>query len=180
MKKMLLFSLIGAVVIFAWQFLSHAMPNFHSAASKYTPHQGEILQKLQELNLEEGMYLLGQPDPSKSKAEQEAEMKLSENKPWAVLNYQAGNSWEMTFRMIRGFITDFFIAMILFWLFLQQKDPSLKNRVFVSIAVGFICFLFVPYTGYIWYREPDIWAYMLDAVVPWAILGLIGSKMAKQ
>jgi hypothetical protein len=180
MKKKILFSLIGAVVIFVWQFLSWAMPNLHSPASRYTPLQGEILQKLQELNLPEGMYMLGQPDPTKSHDEMEKEMKANEHKPWAVINYRTDNSMDMVMPMIRGFIVDIVIAFLLFWLFLQQKDPTLQNRLFLALAVGFLCFLFAPYTNYIWYKEPDIWAHLLDAIVPWSILGLIGHKMAKE
>ncbi|MBK7173689.1 MAG: hypothetical protein IPH84_10760 [Bacteroidales bacterium] len=66
MTRKLLFSLIGAIILFAWLFLSNAMPNFHKAASTYTPKQAELLQKIQESGLEEGMYMLGQPDPSES------------------------------------------------------------------------------------------------------------------
>lgn len=180
MKKMILFSLLGAVVIFAWQFLSWAMPNLHNPASRYTPLQGEILQKLQELNLPEGMYMLGQGDPSKSNEEMEKEWKTFENKPWAVLNYHAENKMDMAMPMIRGFVVDIVIASLLFWLFIQQKSPTLKNRVLLSVAVGFICFFFVPYTNFIWYAEPDIWAHLLDGIVPWVVLGFIGHKMAKE
>ncbi|NTV84748.1 MAG: hypothetical protein HGA23_10680, partial [Bacteroidales bacterium] len=95
MKHKLLFSIIGAIVIFAWQFLSYAMPNFHKSASAYTPAQDSILQLLKSQGLTQGMYLLGQPDPSLSKAEQEASMKALEGRPWAVINYQNSNSMDM-------------------------------------------------------------------------------------
>ena len=178
MKRQLLFSLIGAVVIFVWQFLSFAMPNFHKSAMEYTPLQDEILQKLDEIGLEEGMYIIGMPDPSLSSDEMRAAMKDYEGKPWGVLNYQMNNSTDMVMPMVRGFIICFVIAFLLFWIFLQQKEATLKNRLFISLAVGMIGFFFVPYTGFIWFREPDIWAYLADAIVPWSILGFIGHKMA--
>lgn len=180
MKKKILFSLIGAIIIFIWQFLSHAFPNFHSSATEYTSHQKEILQKFDELGLGEGTYLLGQSDPSKSQQEQEAEMKSCENKPWAVVHYQKKMDMSMTMPMIRSFLVDLVIAYLLFWLFIQQKEPTLRNRLFLSLAVGMIIFFFVPYTSFIWFREPDIFAYLLDGIVPWLVLGLIGHKMAKQ
>ncbi len=85
MKKALLFALIGAVILFAWQFLSFAMPNFHKSSMEYTPLQDEILAAIDNSGLKEGMYML---------------------------------------------------------------------------------------------KEPDIWAYMLDGIVPWALLGLVGHRMA--
>jgi len=178
MKKQLLFSLIGAVIIFVWQFLSFAMPNFHKSAMGYTPAQDEILQKFQELGLKEGMYVLGMPDPSTPREQQQAAMKAYEGKPWAVVNYQLNNSMDMVTPMIRGFLVSFVIAFLLFWIFLQQKEATLKNRLLVALAVGMIGFFFVPYTGFIWFKEPDIWAYFIDAIVPWLVLGFIGHKMA--
>jgi hypothetical protein len=88
MKRHLLFSLIGAVIIFVWQFISFAMPNIHKSAMGYTPLQDEILQKFQELGLEEGMYVLGMPDPTTSMAQQQEAMKAYDGKPWALVNWR--------------------------------------------------------------------------------------------
>lgn len=178
MKHKLLFSLIGAIIIFAWQFLSYAMPNFHKSATTFTPAQDSILQMLEKHGISEGMYLLGQPDPSLSQAEQQAMMETMEDKPWAVINYHKVNSMSMAMPMIRGFLVCFVISFLLFWLFLQQKSPTLMNRLLLSLAVGMIGFFFVPYTNFIWYKAPDIFAHFADAIIPWVILGLIGHKMA--
>jgi len=178
MKRTLLFSLIGAVVLFVWQFLSFAMPNFHKASSQYTSSQGEILEKIQELGLEEGMYVLGKPDPSSSHDEQKAFAESMEGKPWAIINYHEDYPMDMVMPMIRGFLVCFLISFLLFWIFKQQKNPSLQNRLFLALAIGLIGFFFVPYSNFIWYKEPDIFAYFADGIVPWLILGFIGHKMA--
>lgn len=179
MTHKILFSIIGAIVIFAWQFFSYAMPNFHKAASAYTPAQDSILKMLAQQGITEGMYLLGQPDPSLSSEEQQAMMKEMDGKPWAVINFRNSNSMNMAMPMIRGLLVCFVISFLLFWLFLQQKNPTLMNRLYLSLAVGMIGFFFVPYTNFIWYKEPDIFAHFADAIVPWMILGLIGHKMAE-
>jgi hypothetical protein len=178
MKRKLLFSLIGAIVIFAWQFISYAMPNFHKSASAYTPVQDSILQTCEKLGLAEGMYFLGQPDPSLSQAQQQAAMEKLDGRPWAVLNFHEKNTMSMAMNMTRGFLVCFVVSFLLFWLFLQQKDPTLTNRLYLSLAVGIIGFFFVPYTNFIWYKAPDIFAHFADAIVPWLILGFIGHKMA--
>jgi hypothetical protein len=178
MKRKLLFSLTGAIIIFAWQFFSYAMPNFHKSASRYTPAQDSILQMMAQQGLREGMYFLGQPDPSLSQPEQKAAMEKMDGKSWAVVNYHETNKMSMAMNMIRGFLVCFVLSFLLFWLFLQQKDPTLINRLYLSLAVGIIGFFFVPYTNFIWYKAPDIFAHFADAIVPWAILGFVGHKMA--
>ena len=178
MKRKILFTLIGGIIIFAWQFLSFAIPNLHKSASKYTPAQDEILKKFEELNLEEGMYFLGQGDPSMDREAQSAAMEAYIGKPWAVVNYQLSMSGDMVMPMIRGLVVCFMIAFLLFWIYQQQKDPMLINRLLVSLAVGLLGFLFLPYSDFIWYKEPDIYAYLADGIVPWLILGFIGHKKA--
>jgi hypothetical protein len=178
MKKTILFSVLGGIIIFFWQFLSYAMPNFHKSANTYTPLQGEILQKFNELGLKEGMYLLGQADPSASKAEQEKMYESLAGQPWAVINYQSSMSMDMAMPMTRGILVCIAVSFLLFWLFKQQKDPTLVNRMLLSLAVGMISFFVVPYTNFIWYKEPDIFAHLADGIVPWAVLGFLGHKMA--
>lgn len=178
MKRRLLFSLIGAIVIFVWQFFSYAMPNFHKVANSYTPLQDSILKNLDNMGLKPGMYLLGQPDPTLSRQEQSESMESLEGKPWAVINYQASNSMDMAMPMIRGLLVCFVISFLLFWLFQQQKTPTLTNRLLLALAVGIIGFFFTPYTNFIWYKAPDIFAHFADGIVPWLVLGFIGHKMA--
>jgi hypothetical protein len=178
MKKALLFMLIGAIIIFVWEFISFAMPNFHKAGMEYTPLQDEVLAAIEKSGLEEGMYMLGQPDPELTREEYNSAMEKYEGKPWAVLNYQMNNTSAMALNMIRGFIIYLIIAFLFFWIIRQQKDGTLLKRVLLGVAIGFIAFLLIPYTGFIWFKEPDIWAYLLDAVVPWALLGFVGHKLA--
>lgn len=177
MKQKLLFSLIGAIVIFTWQFLSYAMPNFHKSSMAYTPAQDSILKVCQNQGLREGMYYLGMPDPSLNQAQQKAEIEKLKGKPWAIINFHEANSMSMGMNMARGFVICFVISFLLFWIFLQQKNPTLLNRILVSLAVGMIGFFFVPYTGFIWFKAPDIFAHFADAIFPWVILGFIGHKM---
>jgi hypothetical protein len=179
MKNKILFSLFGGVIIFAWMFLSWAMPNLHKSASAYTPLQGEILQKFNDLQLKEGMYMLGQADPAATRDEQIKQYKELDGKSWAVVNYHKTMSSDMVMPMIRGFLVSIVISFLLFWLFLQQKEPTLMNRMYLSLAVGLIGFFFLPYSNFIWYKSPDIFAYFADGIVPWIILGFLGHKMAK-
>lgn len=178
MKKSLLFALIGGIIIFVWQFISFAIPNFHKSRMEYTPAQDEILAAFEKSGLKEGMYMLGQADPELSKEAYEAATANYQGKPWAILNYMSDSTMSMPLNMIRGFIIALIVSLIFFWIIRQQSNPTLMKRVLLGIGIGFMGFLFVPYTNFIWFKEPDIWAYMLDGIVPWAILGFVGHKMA--
>ncbi len=178
MKKTIFFVLIGGVILFAWQFLSFGTPNFHKAASEYTPTQDAILDAIDQAGLKEGMYYLGQADPSLDKEAYDAATEGYNGKPWAVLSYHENMEMSMAMNMIRGLIMMFIVAWIFFWIIKKQQDPTLMKRILAGLAVGFIGFCFIPYSNFIWYKEPDIWAYLLDGTVPWIILGFIGHKMA--
>ena len=179
MKKAILFTIIGATIIFAWNFLSFAFPNFHRPSSAYTAAQEEILEAIEKSGLKEGMYKLGQPGPEFAAGSEYIEAKKAyEAKPFAILNYQMEYTSSNTMSKIRLVIIDLLIALIFFWIIRQQKDGTLLKRVLLGVGIGFIGFLSLPYTGFIWSKEPDIWAYMLDCTVPWALLGIVGHKLA--
>ena len=58
MKKYLLFSLLGGLILFVYQFLSHAAIDLHKDFHQYTDKQDTITSFLQRLNLEEGSYMM--------------------------------------------------------------------------------------------------------------------------
>ena len=72
--------------------------------------------------------------------------------------------------MLRGFFVCILVAGLLH-LLLCKLDGNTKERVLTSRGVGGMGFLFIPYTNSIWFADPDIWAYALDDIVPWALLG---------
>ncbi len=180
MKQKIIFAIVGGLILFIWQFLSYAMPNFHKSGMEYTQHQDAILEYLDGIGLEEGQYFLAQPDPSLSQEEQQEAMEKYAGKPWAVLNYQKEMSMDMVMPLLRGLLVCFITAFILFWLFTQQRDPSMMKRIWVALAVGLMAFFYYPYSTFIWFKDPDIYAYFADGIVPWIFLGIIGHKMDKR
>lgn len=183
MKKKILFALLGGAILFVWQFFSFAFPNFHKDSARYTPLQDTLLAAIARTGLEPGHYLLGRPDPAleSDRQKMEAEFKAKyEGKPWAILQYQHNNTLDMGWNMVRSYIVDCIVALILFLVLGSLRPESLETRVGVAVAVGFMGFLFGPYTGYIWYKEPDVWAYMADGIIPWAFLGGLAHFLLKK
>jgi hypothetical protein len=60
---------------------------------------------------------------------------------------------------------------------LKTADAKTGKRVAVAVAVGLAGFMFYPYSNFIWFKNPDIWAHLADAVVPFALLGLLSSRI---
>lgn len=177
MKKHLLFSVIGGIIIFTWQFLTYAMPNFHKSAQTYTPLQDSIMQNFKDLGLEQGMYMLGMPNPD-NQAEVDASWS-EESSTWAILNYRINDSNSMGLPMFRSFVIGMLIAGLLFWLLKQKENTSLSYKILLSVVIGFMAFMYIPYSNYIWYKAPDIYAHLIDGIVPWAILASIGHLFLK-
>src|SRR6056300_1003559 len=119
MKNTLLFTLVGGLILFVWQFLSFAMLNLHGSASEHTPLQDPILERLAELELEAGMYALGtlSQEDYQDPAKVEAYLAEQDGQPWAILNYHKEWSSDMTPNLVRSFIMNLLIAFGLFWLF---------------------------------------------------------------
>src|SRR5258706_11506208 len=104
MKKWIIGSLIGAIIVFAWQFLSWMMMDLHSAEHKYTPAQDQILSTLNAANLEEGMYVMPNVPSTASQDDHQKLWKENNGKPWAMVTYGKTAKADMATPMIMGFV----------------------------------------------------------------------------
>jgi len=114
MKKWLIGSVVGAILVFAWQAASWMVLGIHDSQMKYTPAQTEIMNTLSSANLEEGLYMM---PSAPTKKEQEDMMKGMEGKPWASVIYHKEFHTAMVMPMIRGFLVDIFLVTSLIYLF---------------------------------------------------------------
>ena len=62
MKKILIGSLVGAIILFIWSFLAWAVLPVHLHTFQYTPAQDSILQILANNNMESGAYAMPMAD----------------------------------------------------------------------------------------------------------------------
>ena len=175
MKKAIIGSIVGALIIFIWQFLSFGLINFHKSGQDYTEKQDAIMSFLNSQGLKEGGYYMPSVPSTASSEEMKASMKKTDGKPWAKIEYHnvAENSMNaMMMNMIRVFLVNFVIVLLFIWLVSKMAAPSFQTILKAALVVGIIAFLNEPYTGFIWYKTFDIWAYFLDAIVAWGLTGL--------
>ncbi|HEX6916132.1 MAG TPA: hypothetical protein VF145_12875 [Chitinophagaceae bacterium] len=175
MKRTIIGAIVGGLLIFIWQSLSWTILDCHRPANKYTPNEAAILQALAANLPEEGGYMVpGMPEHA-TKEERQKIMEQANGKPWASIQYHTSNQGDtaaMIMNMVRLFLSNVIMVWLLMWIFNRLKLPSFGTIFAGSVFVGLITFINQPYTGHIWFDFFDIWAYLIDALVSWALCGL--------
>ncbi len=170
MKKQLIASLVGGLILFIWQFLSWAAIPIHKSAYGYTPNQDRIMEVLNQNLTEAGTYMLPGMPPGTPHEQAEKEMQGSLGKPWASISYHKSFNPNMGFNMFRGFSVDLVAAFLLTWLLLNFKTLNFRTAVQASICVGIISYLTIPYLNSIWFEGTTI-EHLIDAICQWGIVG---------
>ena len=151
MKKWLIGSLVGAVLVFLWQFLSWTILPFHSGEAKYTAAQNELLNSISASLKEDGTYMLPTIQPGASTEEHQNLMTSMEGKPWATVIYRSSYQPDMVMQLIRGFLVDLVLVFTLIYILTRAGTPTSIRILAGSVAVGFFTFLAGPYTMHNWF-----------------------------
>ncbi len=174
MKKWLIGSFVGAVIIFVWQFLSWTVIQLHEAEARYTPAQDSILSFLNSQFKETGTYMLPTVPPGSSQSAGEELGKQMDGKPWATLTYRTSYSSDMARPMIRGFLVDLAIVFCFIYIITRSGTPT-GIRVFAAaVALGLVTFLWGPYTAHNWFQTPvaDLKGQLIDSLGAWGVAGI--------
>lgn len=171
MKKLLIGALVGGILVFAWQTLSWTMLNLHEAEYKQAPNQDALISSLGQL--EEGQYMVPRANDNATQKEMQDFQKkmLDEKKPWAVINYHKAYETDMTMNIIRGLLTAIIAAFFVCWVLMKQKS-TFGTTFISSILIGVAGYLFIPYSGHIWFENPGATTHLIDALVSWGLCGL--------
>lgn len=172
MKKTIIGSLVGGLIMFMWQFVSWTAIELHRSSQEYTPKQDSILAVLSTtLEKEGGYYLPGAP---KGTSFEEMEKMAATNigKPWASIQYHNKLEYNMGLGMAKAFAVDIIAVWILCWLLGRFARNDFWTTLTASIFTGILVFLNAPYTGHIWYPMFDISAYLIDYIAMWGLAGL--------
>lgn len=167
--KVIVGALVGAILLFLWQFLSWGISGLHQSEMQYTLEQDSILTVLSE-KLEEGHYFLPNVAPGTSQEEYEVYKNTYKNKPWATVSYHKSMKTDMTMSMIRAFVADFFAVLLLIWILIKIPELKFTQSIFYAITIGLIGYLSVTYLNSIWFETPA-WAALLDVFVSWGVVG---------
>ncbi len=156
MKKQIIGALVGGLLIFIWQTLSHVAFNLHEPVQKYTANQDSVLSYLSSHIKEPGGYMLPRMRDNQSMDELEGFTKAMAGKPWArVILYQNYDT-NLTDNMIRGLVVDIFIVFLLIWIVRKLRMPTKRTILLMAISIGLISFSNTVYTEHVWYPVFDV------------------------
>ena len=167
--KTIIGALVGAALLFVWQFISWGIVNFHSGEQKYTVLQDSILSDLSD-KLEEGTYFLPTLPPGSDQQAYEQYQKEYDGKPWAVISYHKSMEMGMGMNLFRAFVTDLLAVLFLIWILNNIRELTFTKTILVALTIGLIGFLSVTYVNTIWFKN-SAWADLLDAIVSWGVIG---------
>ncbi|MCW5895313.1 MAG: hypothetical protein KIT50_06905 [Bacteroidetes bacterium] len=175
MKNALIGSLVAAVIIFVFQFMSWMVLGIHDNSMKYTPQQEAVLAALSENLQESGLYAIPNLPPGSSNEERQAFDQSMVGKPWAVVQYHANYGGMAASQMVYGFLLNLVAAFVMAYVMSAggEKFASFGSR--FMLAVGFIVFLVFQSSLMManWWETP--WHYLsgeiTDHVVGWLLGG---------
>ncbi len=169
MKKLIIGSLVGGLILFIWQFMSYGLLDLHYSQMAYTPAQEELMDAMTGADLQPGEYYMIRA-PKENPEQQAALMEERIGKPWAMVQYHSALEHNMGMNMIRALIIDFLAVMILCWILLNFANLDMKTAVLGSVGTGVMGYLAINYLDSIWFQTnslPDL----LDAILPWTLIG---------
>jgi hypothetical protein len=169
MKRNLIASVVGGIILFFWQFLSNSVLNIHRPMMNYTAKQTEILDYLGK-NLGEGHFYLPNTPDGTSMEESQKIMTTYMGKPFAQISYHNTSAEGMSTQMIRTIIIDILAVFLLVLVFSKMNYPSFTDILLSSLAIGFLSYLTTSYATSIWYETkslPDL----IEGTVSWGLVG---------
>ena len=181
MKKLLLSSILGGVIIFAWGAISHMATPLGDAGLKILPNEDAVLAALKSTVPEAGLYYYpGFNMREKQTPEQEAMWKTKyRNGPVGMLLYRpVGGEINMAPLMIYEFLSNVLQAAIAALIAVSLAGGYWK-RVWLLSAIGLSAWVTISLSHWIWYDFPAtfIVAEGVDNVVGAILAGLLIAKI---
>lgn len=173
MKRYLIGSLVGAILVFGWQAVAHMFMHHHDAGYRTVPNQESAIATLSGIFKEEGQYFIPMVGTDATAEELEKFNTAMEGKPWAQVIYHTRWENDMGKASIRSFSAAFLSVLIFIWL-LGKEPGTFGTLILKSLGVGFLMFTFVWYNQNIWMKIPwdVIRGELIDLLVAWGLCGL--------
>ena len=171
MKKLLIGALVGGILVFGWQTLSWTMLHLHDPEYKQASNQDAIISSLSSQFAEEGQYMVPRANEKASAKEMEDFQKNMEGKPWAVVTFHKAYKADMMMNIIRGFLVALISVFLVCWI-LKKQTSSFGTTFLSCLFIGLVGYLFIPYSGHIWFQTPGAMTNLIDALVAWGVCGI--------
>lgn len=150
-------ALLGAIVVFVWQFLAHMVLPIGMMGFRMPQNEDAVLQAVATGLPTSGIYMLPSVDPAKMS--DEAVMKVWSEKAmknpnvFVVVNPPPENVLTMTPQLIKQFITNFIGALLAAFV-LGAAAFTFGARVIGALAFGIFGWVMNTVPLWTWYRFP--------------------------
>lgn len=183
MKKFIIGSLVGTVIIFVWSFLSWGVLPVHVHSFNYTPKQDSVLNLLNRALPTSGAYMLPMADnrlveslTSGYKAASEKSMQDMVGKPNAIIFFTRQTPAMDPMQIIKGIIIDLLavISAVIILLLARDRLRTFFMRWWVIMLIGFIVALNSYMLDWNWMGFP--WHFIkreiVDVFAEWCLCGI--------
>lgn len=178
MKRLILGSLVAAVVVFLWGFLYWNVFPFRTAATLPIPDEPALAQALQALP-ESGTYEV--PDLHAGQADEELIGRLGQGPIALVMLRREGVEWPNPATFIGGFLHMLVTALLIGAALRMANLASFGARFGLAFVAGLAAAIFANLGEPIWFYHP--WGYhVLQAgydLTIWALIGLVMAKFVR-
>jgi hypothetical protein len=183
MKKFIIGSLVGTVLIFIWSFVSWEFLPIHVHSFNYVPKQDSVMKILDKSLPGAGAYMLPGADnrnlntvtPEYKKA-MEDNMKNGVGKSSAMIFYTKQTPAMDPMQIVRGLLIDLLAVMSAVIILALAKDrlKTFFMRFWIILLIGFIVALNSYLLDWNWMGFP--WHFikreLLDVFAEWGLVGL--------
>ena len=175
MKKSIVGSIVGGLLIFIWQTVSWTVLDLHRPVQDYTAKQDTIMGFLNSQLSKDGGYIMPGLPPGSTNEEMMKNGEKAYGKPWATVQYHTKYTFtmnDMYMNMFRGLVATIVMVWLLCWILGKWNKLSFVNIFIACIFTGLIVFINQPYNTYIWYKIFDVRAHLIDALASWGLCGI--------
>jgi hypothetical protein len=183
MKKFIIGSLVGTVIVFIWSFVSWTLLPIHIHSFNYVPKQDSVMNMLARTLPGTGAYMLPTADNRLVESVNSDYMKAMDQnqknmagKPSAIIFFTKQTPGMDPMQIIRGILIDLFAVMsaITILLLAEARLRTFFMRWWVIMLIGFIIALNSYMLDWNWMGFP--WHFIkreiIDVFVEWALCGI--------
>ena len=172
MKKILVGSIVGGLLLFIWQTLSWMVMDLHAKSHSYTDKEAAIMSTLNSELTAEGQYMIPGAPPGATMEDHEKIVASATGKPWAMIVYHKAFEMNMVMNIVRGLLVNIVLMVLFCWIISKIPSPKFGTVFLASLFTGLIVFMNGIYTGHIWYPIFDLMAHLTDAIAGWGLAGV--------
>ena len=175
MKKTLIATIVGTLIIFIYQSMSWMVLPIHKHSFKNTDKQDAILPVLSSNLTEDGLYYLPMLSPETSHEEQEKFMNERMGKPAATISYQAAMSYNMVNNICLGLLFSLIAVWIIVTILVKAESVfnTFGSRMGVTVALAILTVSRTYLMEWNWMNSPMqyISGQITDEIVSCLLLG---------